>query len=396
MSIINDHLFISTAADSWTRIERSAYKSEAELQELIARLPEVLENSEIGGDVPARFMLVTREAGIPDAEYSGSRWSVDHLLLDQKGIPTLVEVKRSTDTRIRREVIGQLLEYAANAELYWPVGTIRAMALKRHGSEEALLNALGRLLGSDDALLEQETMDNFWSAVEDHLKSGRIRLLFVADALPSELKRIIEFLNAKMNDVEVLGVELCFYKSGEFAAVVPKVVGQTEITRGRKSGARTTIPTIDREKLLAATPVELRATVSNILDRATDGGMQVYWGVKGFSLRALDADGVAHSIFYCFPSGSKDEERSYVEGYLPPGIRTNRIGEDFRQMLSKLPDIQCRGLYTYCLYFDADTQSHALLVLHAALEIAREISGERLSESNSVIEHTLTTPDAIP
>ena len=40
--------------------------------------------------------------------------------------PTLVEVKRSSDTRERREVVGQMLDYAANAVVYWPIETIRA------------------------------------------------------------------------------------------------------------------------------------------------------------------------------------------------------------------------------------------------------------------------------
>jgi hypothetical protein len=57
---------------------------------------------------------------------SGNRWSVDHLFLDQDAVPTIVEVKRSTDTRIRREVVGQMLDYAANAVVYWPVEAIRA------------------------------------------------------------------------------------------------------------------------------------------------------------------------------------------------------------------------------------------------------------------------------
>ena len=55
----------------------------------------------------------------------GNRWSLDHLFLDQEGIPTLVEVKRGTDTRIRREVVGQMLDYAANAIVYWPVEELR-------------------------------------------------------------------------------------------------------------------------------------------------------------------------------------------------------------------------------------------------------------------------------
>jgi hypothetical protein len=57
---------------------------------------------------------------------SGNRWSVDHLFLDQDAIPTIVEVKRSSDTRIRREVVGQMLDYAANAVVYWAVEAIRA------------------------------------------------------------------------------------------------------------------------------------------------------------------------------------------------------------------------------------------------------------------------------
>jgi len=59
------------------------------------------------------------------SEEGGDCWFVDHLLIDQDGIPTLVEVKRSTDTRIRREVVGQMLDYAANAVVYWPVETIK-------------------------------------------------------------------------------------------------------------------------------------------------------------------------------------------------------------------------------------------------------------------------------
>jgi hypothetical protein len=59
--------------------------------------------------------LIERESAVPDTEGGPGRWSVDHLFLDQDSVPTLVEVKRSSDTRIRREVVGQLIDYAANA-----------------------------------------------------------------------------------------------------------------------------------------------------------------------------------------------------------------------------------------------------------------------------------------
>jgi uncharacterized DUF497 family protein len=64
--------------------------------------------------------------GVPSEEAGTDRWSVDHLFLDQDAVPTIVEVRRSSDTRVRRAVVGQMLDYAANAVVYWPVEAIRA------------------------------------------------------------------------------------------------------------------------------------------------------------------------------------------------------------------------------------------------------------------------------
>src|SRR3954470_14930485 len=102
------------------------YDSEDLLQALLADYPDLLAGGDEVGGSPRRWLLVKREIGIPDKETGGSRWSLDHLFLDQEAVPTLVEVKRSDDTRIRREVVGQMLDYAANAVAYWPVEEIKA------------------------------------------------------------------------------------------------------------------------------------------------------------------------------------------------------------------------------------------------------------------------------
>ena len=75
---------------------------------------------------PRRWLLVRREMGVPDEELGSDRWSLDHLFLDQDAMPTLVEVKRSSDTRIRREVVGKMLDYAANAVAHWSIDQIIA------------------------------------------------------------------------------------------------------------------------------------------------------------------------------------------------------------------------------------------------------------------------------
>lgn len=58
-----------------------------------------------------------------------------------------------------------------------------------------------------------------------------MRLLFVADEIPSELKRVVEFLNEAMGDVDVFAVEVKQYVSDDDEAYVPRLYGQTEEAR---------------------------------------------------------------------------------------------------------------------------------------------------------------------
>ena len=88
-------------------MDEALYDSERLLQEMLAKHPDLLAGEQINIDDPRRWLLITREMSVPDEEDGSGRWSIDHLFLDQEGIPTLVEVKRSSDTRIRREVVGQ-------------------------------------------------------------------------------------------------------------------------------------------------------------------------------------------------------------------------------------------------------------------------------------------------
>lgn len=54
-------------------------------------------------------------------EDGAERWSVDHLFLDQDAVPSIVKANRSTGIRIRREEVHQMLDYTADAIVYWPV-----------------------------------------------------------------------------------------------------------------------------------------------------------------------------------------------------------------------------------------------------------------------------------
>ena len=213
-------------------LREQAYDSEDVLQGLLERYPNLLAGEQIDSQEPRRWLLLAREAGLPAKEEGGARWSVDHLFLDQDGVPTIVEVKRSSDTRIRREVVGQMLDYAANAVLYWPVESLRALfAARCEKAETDADTALAEFLGT-----EADT-EFFWQQVKTNLQAGRIRLVFVADDVSTELRRIVEFLNEQMDPAEVLALEVKQYAGKEVKTLVPRVIGRT-LDRSRERPAR--------------------------------------------------------------------------------------------------------------------------------------------------------------
>jgi hypothetical protein len=68
----------------------TAYVTEDVLQDLLARYPDLLPGDQIDPESPRRWLLVSREMGVPGDEAEANRWSLDHLFLDQDGIPTFV------------------------------------------------------------------------------------------------------------------------------------------------------------------------------------------------------------------------------------------------------------------------------------------------------------------
>lgn len=209
-------------------MDEQPYASEDLLQALIASNPELL-----GGDHQSseRWLLVSREMATPGDQSLAGRWSLDHLFVDAFGIPTLVEVKRSSDTRIRREVVGQLLDYAANAVVYWPQGRL-ADAFGETCTHE-LQRDPEKVLS--EFLDEDQDPTDFWRTVEANLRAGRLRLIFLADSIPSELQRVVEFLNEQMNRTEVLAVEVRQYVSADgHQTLVPRTIGHTAAAEATK------------------------------------------------------------------------------------------------------------------------------------------------------------------
>jgi hypothetical protein len=240
-------------------LEAAHFVSEDDFQVLLAKFPELLAGDQIDPSNPRRWVLVRREAAIPSEENSGGRWSLDHLFLDQDGVPTLVEVKRQTDTRIRREVVGQMLDYAANCVVYLPVERLKMdFEATCHGNGTTPAETLSGLLGPEPDI------EDFWLRVKTNLAASRVRLLFVSDVIPPELRRIIEFLNKNMDPTEVLGLELRQFQGRGLRTMVPLVVGQTEEAVQRRNPTSRSVRNWDEDSFFAelgtrASEAELQA-----------------------------------------------------------------------------------------------------------------------------------------
>lgn len=220
-------IFVIGPDNQLTELSRTDYDSEDLFQRLLGDHPAMLRQA---AGPEGKLLLVRREQPVPDTLNGSDRWSLDHLFLDRQGVPVLVEVKQATDTRIRREMITQMLDYAANGIAYWPID--RIVQAYRDTAEHAGQDPDAYLA----SFLDDAEPESFWRQVEANLRSGRIRMLFVADRIPKEVARIVEFLNEQMRPAEVLAIEVEQFTSATgMRTLVPKLVGQTERAQTAKA-----------------------------------------------------------------------------------------------------------------------------------------------------------------
>lgn len=366
-------IFLLKDSGDLEKVPMRPYDSEDLLQSLIAEYPELLAGDQINPDEPVRWILIKREAGVPGGEQQGARWATDHLLLDQNAIPTFVETKRSSDTRIRREIVGQMLDYAANAQRYWPADHIRSMSAIQHGEPEAADAVMIKLLDLEPTENVGAEIEAYWARVEENLHNGRVRLIFVADRLPAELRRVIEFLNDQMDKAEVLGIELVQYAGSNIKALVPRLIGQTEVIRQKKQTGGTSKRRLNLEAFLDRCPKDTRDFFRKAITESQERGMQVYWGTSGFSLRAPYHTGELATLFYGFPSRGPDNDSAVIQGYVGD-IGDIEYREQLRQRFLSIPGVTQGGEYTMNMDLDVQHFENAKRLLQLVWDITVELS----------------------
>lgn len=349
-------IFLLTDDEELIDMKETRYDSEDLLQKLLADYPKLLAGNQITPDNPRRWLLIGREIGVPDAVNGNNRWSLDHLFIDQDGVPTLVEVKRSSNTEIRRQVVAQLLEYAANSVLYWEIddiiGVFKATCQTRGTDPETVLQ---HHIGCEGDASE------FWERVQSNMMQGNIRLLIVADEIPRELQRIIEYLNEQMNSAEVLGVEIKQYLGKNRKTMVSRVVGQTMRAVSAKTQARKT-KQWNRELFieeLVTNNKKIEADVlSSIITWAEDRELRIIYGqgLKEGTVRI----GLCRQEPYCEPFTFDTKGRITIERWRLNKVPAFKDDVQYRSLCSKLNQI----LGEQKIFFEKSSDNFAMNELH--------------------------------
>jgi len=82
---LSSGVFVIKKDGSLVEMLSSKYDSEEVLQSLLEEYPNLLAGNLIDDINPRKWLLISREYGIPDKSDSYDRWSIDPLFLDQDG-----------------------------------------------------------------------------------------------------------------------------------------------------------------------------------------------------------------------------------------------------------------------------------------------------------------------
>ena len=197
------------------------------LQELIRKYPDILPVGEIEPDF-APLVSVGREVGT-------AAGPIDNLYLSPQGHLTIVETKLWRNPEARREVVGQIIDYAKDVSR-WSFDDlerrVRSYNKQFRGTDVGIIDSLReaeQISESDEA--------SIIDTISSNLKHGRFLLLVVGDGIRESVEDMVEFMQKTPQLYYTLAlVELHVYAmdGGEGAGqlVIPHIVARTrEITR---------------------------------------------------------------------------------------------------------------------------------------------------------------------
>jgi len=166
-------------------------------------------------------------------------------------------------------------------------------------------------------------------------------MVFVADVIPPELRRIVEFLNSQMDPAEVLAVEIKQFVGQGLKTLVPRVIGQTR----KKGGAGAAEKQWDEvnffEDLRQQRGEKEAEAARGILAWAKKSVLRIWWGkgnTYGSFYPMLDFRGEPHWVVSVWTYGRVEIPFQWMRSRKPFEDEAKRL--DLRDRLNKIPGVE--------------------------------------------------------
>lgn len=203
------------------RAAEGSAERESQMRDLIHDHPGVLPVHALDPSL-GRVFAVAKELSIPGVGF------VDVLLADEHGRLIVAECKLWRNPQARREVIGQILDYARELSR-WGYEDLQRQISARQRRGGNVLYELAREAGSD---LDEAS---FVDRVTRDLAAGRFLLLIVGDGITEGTRRIGEYLRDQPGLAFEFGlIEMAEYRYADAAGqertiIQPRILAQTTV-----------------------------------------------------------------------------------------------------------------------------------------------------------------------
>ncbi len=185
----------TNSGEGWEWGKPRAFEDEAKLHELIRENPQFLP---LSGS--PRLVVLGSEIQL------GTGYA-DILAVESSGRPTIIEVKLHQNPEARRAIVSQIIAYAAFLQGF-NIEDLEKGPLRKFladAGHESIFEAVKAedQEGAVDA-------DSFTASMQDFLRQGNFRLVLVLDDVPTELERVVAYLDAIT--VQALTIDLITLK----------------------------------------------------------------------------------------------------------------------------------------------------------------------------------------
>jgi hypothetical protein len=237
--------------------------------------------------------------------------NIDNLFISPRGRLTIVETKLWRNPEATREVVAQILEYAAQVSS-WSYSELEDKLRKTLSPAEGAAQSLYELVkrsSVDEELCEADFIDS----VQRTLKNGRFLLLVVGDGIRENIESLLELLHKHPQKLFTFGlIELQIFKCDKFPheyLIVPQIVANTTeivraVVRVETTGTASVSVEIEDNKSISSRGKlsqneffdqikddDIKAVYKEMLDIAENVGAVLSWGSSSVSVRLPDPTG---------------------------------------------------------------------------------------------------------